>query len=322
MNKPKILVVDDREENLIAMKRLLETVDAQILTAASGNDALALVLEHAFALILLDVQMPDMDGFETAEMIRLSEDTAHIPIIFVTAISKEQRHVFKGYESGAVDYMFKPVEGRILLGKVEVFLVLYRQRQELQELVGELRQSKEVIKKQNEILARVALHDELTGLFNRRHLNTMLEQEFYRCKRYGNDLAVMMLDLDHFKSVNDTHGHGFGDLVLKEFAQRMQKMSRPTDLLFRFGGEEFIILLPQTDHKGAIQAGEHIRSACAGQEFCLDGTCISVTTSIGVASFHQNKPEEAADLVHFADQALYQAKHAGRNAVISFSNTE
>ncbi|MCK5680609.1 response regulator, partial [bacterium] len=220
MKNPEILVVDDRTENILAMKRLMADLDAEIHTATSGNEALGMVLKYDFALILLDVQMPDMDGFETAEMIRLSDDTAHIPIIFITAINKEEKHVFKGYQSGAVDYLFKPVEAEILLSKVSVFLSLYNQKQELQHLVHELTKSKKLIEEQNEILTRLSIHDELTGLFNRRHLNTMMEQEFYRCKRYGNNMAVLMLDLDHFKNVNDTHGHKFGDFVLETFSKR------------------------------------------------------------------------------------------------------
>ncbi len=321
MNKPEILIVDDRAENLLAMERLLEDVDAEIYTASSGNDALSLVLDHDFALILLDVQMPDMDGFETAEMIRLSDEKAHIPIIFVTAISKEQQHVFKGYESGAVDYIFKPVEGKILLSKAAFFLTLYRQKQELQHLVEELKQSKELINKQNETLSHLALHDDLTGLYNRRHFNTMLKQEFYRSERYGSDLAILMVDLDHFKKVNDTKGHDFGDFVLKEFARRMKETSRPTDLIFRFGGEEFIILLPQTDLAGGIQAGEKIRKSCEKEMYRNGPLELLVTTSIGAAAFRSNKPKETGQLIQMVDKALYQAKDGGRNRVVSYEES-
>lgn len=321
MKKPEILVVDDRAENLLAMERLLEDLDAEIYSATSGNDALALVLDHDFALILLDVQMPDMDGFETAEMIRLSDETAHIPIIFVTAISKERQHVFKGYESGAVDYIFKPVEAKILLSKVIIFLDLYRQKQQLHDLVEELKQSKEHIKKQNDTLTHLSMHDDLTQLYNRRHFNTMLEQEFYRSKRYGNDLAVLMLDLDHFKNVNDSQGHDFGDFVLQEFARRMKKISRPTDLIFRIGGEEFLILLPQTDLAGGLVAGEQIRKKCESEMYRKGSVAMSVTTSVGAAAFHKNKPKESAQLLRMVDKALYQAKDGGRNRVVGYSES-
>lgn len=319
MQKPEILVVDDRPENVIAMQRLLRDLDATICTASSGNEALEMVLDHDFALILLDVQMPDMDGFETAEMLRLYDKTSHVPIIFVTAINKDKRHIFKGYESGAVDYIFKPVDGVILLSKIAIFLTLYNQKMELRQLVEELRESKELIEKQNEKLTLLAFNDELTGLYNRRHLNTVLKQEFSRCKRYGSDLTVLMLDLDHFKKVNDAHGHDFGDFVLKEFARRMTKISRPTDLIFRTGGEEFLILLPQTNMEGGIQAGEQIRKSCQDEMYVEGTVSISLTTSIGVAAIGDNIPEKPDNLVTMADKALYQAKDAGRNRVVGYT---
>ncbi len=316
MNRPEILVVDNKPENLLVMKRLMEDLEADIHTASSGNEALRVALEHDFALILLDVQMPDMDGFETAEMIRLADDTARTSIIFITAINREQQHVLKGYQSGAVDYIFKPVESEILLSKVSVFLNLYKQKQELKQMVHELEESKQLIEKQNEILTRLSLHDDLTGLYNRRHLNTMLKQEFNRSIRYGSDLALLILDLDHFKKVNDIHGHKFGDFVLETFARRILEVSRSTDHIFRFGGEEFIILLTQTDIEGGILAGEKIRKRCQSEFYTKGPTSLQVTTSIGVASF-QNSHEDPNDMIATADKALYLAKRKGRNRVIA-----
>lgn len=136
---PKILVVDDRPENLFAMEKVLKHLDAEVLTAHSGQEALALILRHEFALILLDVQMPVMDGFETATLIRDHDKTKQIPIIFVTAISKERQHVFKGYEAGAVDYLFKPIEPEILISKAKVFCELQRQKEIIQKQVDEIK---------------------------------------------------------------------------------------------------------------------------------------------------------------------------------------
>ncbi|MCU7850182.1 MAG: response regulator [Candidatus Thiodiazotropha sp. (ex Lucinoma kastoroae)] len=194
---PKILIVDDRPENLLAMTRLLAKSEAELYTAASGNEALALIIDPDFALILLDVQMPEMDGFETAEIMRSSDYAKTVQIIFVTAISKEQQHIFQGYDSGAVDYMFKPVEPKILRSKVAVFLQLDRQKKDLE-------MAREELTRQKIAIEDMAIHDELTGLYNRRHLNKLLQQEFARCNRYGADLSCMMIDLDHFKQVNDT----------------------------------------------------------------------------------------------------------------------
>lgn len=143
MNKQNILVVDDHRENLIAMEALLDGEGRQLIMAGSGNEALALALKHDFALILLDVQMPEMDGFEVAQLMRQNRKTRHIPIIFVTAISKEQKYVFQGYRNGAVDYLFKPVDERILDAKVNVFLELDRQRRKLQQAVVQMKRLKD-----------------------------------------------------------------------------------------------------------------------------------------------------------------------------------
>lgn len=148
IEKVNILIVDDRPENLMALEKLLKRPDLNIIKATSGNEALALVLEHSFALVLLDVQMPDMDGFETAELMRSNDDTKRIPIIFVTAISKEQKYVFKGYDAGAVDYLFKPLEPDILKSKVNVFLELHKQKMVLEKMNEELRKANKTIREQ------------------------------------------------------------------------------------------------------------------------------------------------------------------------------
>jgi PAS domain S-box-containing protein len=149
-----VLVVDDREENLMAMEAVLADLDVNTITAGSGLEALGLVLKHDFALILLDVQMPEMDGFETAELLRSRQKTQRIPIIFVTAISKEERHVFKGYEAGAVDYLFKPIDPVVLKSKVRVFTDLHRQRQELEATSRELEQTVALLQVSDEELRK------------------------------------------------------------------------------------------------------------------------------------------------------------------------
>ncbi|MEA3547968.1 MAG: diguanylate cyclase [Thermodesulfobacteriota bacterium] len=318
--RPDILVVDDRPANLLAMTRLLADIDATVHTASSGNEALGLTLEHDFALVLLDVQMPDMDGFETAELMRSNQETSHVPIIFVTAVSMEQSHVFKGYRTGAVDYLLKPIVPEILLTKMMVFLDLYRQKQELRETVRKLRESQKTIEMQNVVLKRLTIQDDLTGAYNRRHLNKMLTHEFYRCRRYEGDLSCIMLDLDHFKNVNDAHGHQFGDFVLKEVARRITCSSRTSDLVFRFGGEEFVVLMPQTDIFGTMQAAEKIRLGCAAEKFQNGSTAVDVTISIGASSFRAHQPAKPDDLISMADKALYEAKKSGRNQVVAFDS--
>ncbi len=318
-----ILVVDDKPENLLAMEALLEAPDVNIVKATSGNEALGLMLEHDFALVLLDVQMPEMDGFEIAELMRGSERTKHIPIIFVTAISKREKHIFKGYEKGAVDYLFKPVNQFMLKSKVNTFLQLHKQKksleataQALKVTITELEESKRTIEDQNRILNELSIHDGLTGLYNHRHMVEILENEFNRARRYGSDLSCLLIDLDHFKEVNDRLGHPFGDFVLRELSERLKCHLRGSDSCFRYGGEEFLILLPQTDIAGAQTLAEKIREHCDTESYTDGVHSRRVTVSIGVASIKKQMVTNPEELIGHADKALYRAKAEGRNRVI------
>jgi two-component system cell cycle response regulator len=529
--KVKILLVDDRPANLLALEGQLAGPDVEIVTAEGGDEALGLMLAHEFALVLLDVQMPGMDGFETARLMKQAERTKYIPIIFVTAISKERQHVFKGYEAGAVDYLFKPLDPDILKSKVAVFLDLYKQKQALKAanlrileqqesvieeerlkvllqmagatshelnqplmaLLGSIeimrldkqipeplskhidridaagRRITQVVKKMSTIrqvepkpypgggaiinldqtirilyvedsdedyqrfksylaaldntqlsraasianamsileteafdlifvdyllpggtgldflhwlekerldipvisvtghgdevvatnmikagaydylpkaaidqnilsrsifkalekyklkkeiaqanakMARMATRDPLTGLCNRHTMNDLLEKEFSRARRYGTDLACLLMDLDCFKEVNDTYGHHFGDHVLKQFGRMLMNNLRDTDSSFRYGGEEFLVLLPNTGLNEARQAAEKIRSACESETYDDREHAAAVTVSIGVATVSDADPASARDLLTLADKALYRAKSEGRNRVV------
>jgi len=307
-NKANILIVDDRKENLFALEALLEAPGLNIEKATSGNEALGLVLEHDFAVVLLDVQMPEMDGFEVAELMRKSEKTKYIPIIFMTAISKEDKYIFKGYETGAVDYLFKPVDPIILKTKINVFLELNRHRRELEK-------SKQQIEKQNEQLKELAIRDGLTGLYNHRYFQEILNREFALAKRNKTDISCFMIDLDYFKDINDTYGHAFGDFVLRHFSRLLERGIRETDILARYGGEEFVLLLPHTGLEGARVLGEKFRQKAEAYVYEENGCSQRVTASIGIASYAAHLPPRSTDLVIFADRALYRAKAEGRNQV-------
>jgi len=306
--KTDILLVDDKEENLLALQAILEAPGLNIFTALSGNTALGLMLEHDFAVVILDVRMPGMDGFEVAELMRKSEKTKFIPIIFVTAFSKDEGYIFKGYETGAVDYLFKPLDPVILKSKVNIFLELDRNKKELE-------QSKRKIEKQNERLKELSITDGLTGLYNHRHFQDMLKREFALVRRNSADLSFFMIDLDYFKDVNDTFGHTFGDFVLQRFAQLLKDAVRETDILARYGGEEFALLLPHTGLEGAMVLAEKFRKKAEEFVYENEGHSKRVTASVGVASYRTHHPATASDLVNFADQALYRAKAEGRNQV-------
>jgi two-component system, cell cycle response regulator len=541
----KILVVDDKPENLLAIEAVLERPGLIIITATSGNEALGLVLEHNFALILLDVQMPGMDGFEVAELMRGSEKTRHIPIIFVTAINKEKSHVFTGYAKGAVDYLFKPIDPLILRSKVNIFIELFQQRKTLQannaklnRMVAKLEavnlkireQQKSVIEEERlkvllqmagatahelnqplmvmmgniqlmemdgnipenladriqkistaanrmadivkkiqtlrhdqpkayaggktilnldqrisilsiedkdedfnrisnalkghdqlalthvktleagmarlkkggfdlvfldymlsdgnglefletvtregieipvvvitgqgdeliasriiqagasdylpkskmsskallriisnslekaglkremriaqEKLAEMSVRDELTGMFNRRYFKEALEREISGAQRYGHTLAMCMIDLDHFKAVNDSRGHLCGDRVLQEFSHLLDESIRKYDVACRYGGEEFAVILPDADLDKAIALCERFRERVKAHLFTYDDDTLHITTSVGVTACVADENTVGEHLVNLADKALYQAKEQGRDRVV------
>ena len=538
-----ILIVDDKPANLLALRKLLGRPGLNIVEATGGNDALSLILEYDFALILLDVQMPDMDGFETAELIRGNEETKHIPIIFVTAISKEQKYIFKGYDKGAVDYLFKPLDPDILKSKVNIFLELYKQKEDLKKANTELNKANERILEQQEGLieeerlkvllqmlganaqklnqplaflldnvellekhsdnreksvecisrikesgrkisdiankirtinysepipsydgsssvvnfnreinilvvddsgdvfegikaflgdqdlvnmsraanmkealtmlgqgqfdmifldhllndgtsidflreaekegietpvivisgqgdemlvsqviqlgayeylpknrinlesvsrvinntlerarlrndvkkaqakmAEMSTVDELTKLHNRRYFIEALEGEFERASRYEIEMALIMVDLDHFKKINDTYGHPSGDMVLSKIGGILKKHVRRNDIACRYGGEEFAVILSNVSRENIYAAYDRFREMVSEHLFEYESNQFHITVSIGIA--FSNNAESANDLLSQADQALYQAKDTGRNKTVTYMDKE
>lgn len=533
----QILIVDDNPANLVAFETTMKCPDVEIIKALSGEEALSCLLKYDIAVILLDILMPGMDGFETAELIRGNADTKEIPIIFITAAGESRQTVFKGYESGAVDLLFKPVDAIVLKSKINVFINLYHQRktieaqkekiisqhralveeerlkvvlqmagatahelnQPLMVLLGNLellemdnfdpesvkhlaprikksaQRLSDTVKKiqtiesykprrhdictdiiylnnetrllhvaadadthkivkgmltndtnmtvfqartiasalQNlkdqpfdmilldfylpdgtgpelikmihhrhialpvicitglgseeiatevlrggaddyltkknltkdklikaikkslekfrlkadlnramEKMAAMSTYDALTGLYNRRYMNEVLDQEFSRATRYGLDLSCILFDIDFFKQVNDHFGHACGDFVLKEFSSRICRNKRESDYVFRYGGEEFLLLLPQTSAEGARRSGENILRCCRNHNYEYDDHSFKVTVSLGVADLSSCRPESANELVASADKALYQAKAAGRNCLRLFERAK
>lgn len=327
MTKLNILVVDDRVENLYTMKQLLESeeLDINVVTADSGLEALEQTLNMDFALILLDVQMPEMNGYETAELLRGSKKTKLIPIIFVTANSREENNIFQGYESGAVDYLFKPLNSTVLLSKVRVFIELGLQKitleektEELDQKVKELETLKNELEKKNITLEQLTMEDGLTALGNRRCFDMTLVAEWQRGLRFKQPLSLVMIDIDHFKPYNDTYGHQEGDICLKRVASALRStLKRQCDVVARYGGEEFIAVLPDTASEGAHQVGERMRQAVDLLDITHSSsqTLDHVTVSLGVATVIPVAGSLPEFLVKAVDKALYEAKGTGRNKV-------
>jgi diguanylate cyclase (GGDEF)-like protein/PAS domain S-box-containing protein len=423
---PVVLMVDDRPENIDSLQAVLDDVQATLMKATSGEQALELLLEHDISLVLLDVQMPRMDGYEVARLMRGNRKTRSVPIIFITAIMRDEQAVMRGYESGAIDYIAKPVDPAILRSKVSLFLELDRNRRRLQEAYGRLDHAKayfesilnaagegvlgfarggkinfanpaalrmlgytagELVGKDARVLQsrdmladgrgerlsllrysesgveyrmdddafarrdgsslpvsyccspvagqiegsvlvfqditmrkqledklrQQAITDHLTGLNNRNGFKEAFHVGLERAKRSGKSIALMFVDLDNFKRINDTLGHDIGDQLLQAVATRLKESVRPYDIVSRIGGDEFTIVLDELDDVADASAvADKILTTLRRPFQLADGMQLAIGASIGISSY----PDCGGDtetLMQAADVAMYQAKGSGRN---------
>lgn len=293
-----ILIVDDQPANIHALASLLKK-DYRILTATHGEKAWDLATrDNPPDLILLDILMPGMDGYELCRRLKNHEATKTIPIIFVTALGEERDEAY-GLDLGAVDYITKPFSPAIVRARVRNHIQL---------------------KLKTDMLEQVAMQDGLTQIPNRRSFDQRLKEEWGRLSRNGQSLALLMIDIDHFKAYNDHYGHGAGDECLRRVAHALHRVPhRPMDLVARYGGEEFAALLPETDTQGALHVAQRMLSEvqALGIEHAYSEVAPQVTISIGAAVHSPAHPKHSAEhLKHAADQALYRAKAGGRNRVV------
>lgn len=327
--RPKILVVDDTHANLVAMRRLLADCGAELLEASSGNQALTMCLDHEFALILLDVNMPDMDGFEVASLLGESGQLHETPIIFVTAAYADDINRLKGYRFGAVDYIAKPVNDAILQSKVRVFLELYEARAQLRATLTELsernRQLGIEMAERERVEAQIrhqATHDMLTGLPNRVLFHDRLLTAMQRAPRHGVAFALVLLDIDGFKGINDNHGHPAGDALLRAIAGRLHTALRANDTVARLGGDEFALILEEVaDAQALLHRCQELGGELAAP-YPLEGRrgpfLAQVSASQGIALWSGDTRSDE-DLIQAADRALYKAKEDGKNRCVMAS---
>jgi diguanylate cyclase (GGDEF)-like protein len=310
----RILIVDDHEDNVELLRARLESWGYQSDSAADGDEALRKVHEAPPDLILLDVMMPKIDGMEVARRIKGNAELPFIPIIMQTALDGTE-HKVEGLEAGADDYITKPIDFPELQARVKSMLRIKRLQEELEERERQLLEA-------NARLRYMSQTDVLTGLDNRRHLEERLDEMFEHARRLNEPLACVMCDLDHFKSVNDTHGHQAGDLVLKQFARILKKEAREIDRVGRYGGEEFMLLLPGTVLDSAVRFAERVRKQVEARTFTVDDASIQRTASFGVAAWPHPRIANCDALVRAADDALYVAKESGRNRAVRFDGEE
>jgi len=291
--KGRVLIVDDEKINCSVLISLLDGYSTII--ALNGEQAMQRALSNQPPdLILLDVIMPDLDGYEVCRRLKENERTKNIPIIFITVKSTEAEET-KGLNLGAVDYISKPFSPAIVLARVSNHMELKRQR---------------------DLLEHLHITDPLTGIANRRRFDLTLEHEWKRAIRMQGFLAIIMIDIDYFKQFNDTYGHGAGDECLKKVAQALDKVcEREIDLVARYGGEEFVAVLPGTDLDGAMTVAKMMKDCIIALEIPHGGNSIGacISISLGVSSNSNQTLEAPQTLLKQADDALYKAKRNGRN---------
>jgi diguanylate cyclase (GGDEF)-like protein len=279
-----------------------------VLEAADGLDALALLAREAADLIITDVQMPRLDGFKFLSAIRDNPLLREVPVIMLSSRGEAVDKV-RGLSIGANDYVAKPFESAELQARVSVMLRMQELREELQRKAAALDQA-------NRELERLAHEDDLTGLPNRRLFFTRFEKEFARSRRMKKPLGLLMIDIDHFKSFNDRHGHLAGDLALRAAGAALLAGIRAYDCAARYGGEEFVTLLPETDAAEAFVVAERVRGLMAAMRLELPGrdtAALGLTVSIGIASWPEVPAERVEDILAAADRALYRSKSLGRD---------
>jgi two-component system cell cycle response regulator len=312
--KRRILVVDDHEDNVEVLRARLEVRGYDVRGANSGQEALDTVNEWIPDLILLDVMMPDMDGLEVVRRLKADRNLPFIPVIMQTALDSTERMV-AGLEAGADDYVTKPINFAELEARVRSLLRIKKLQQALSEREKEL-------SLMNDKLLHISLTDGLTGVDNRRALEQRLHEMFEHSLRLHEPIACVMCDIDHFKKVNDTYGHAAGDEVLKQFAEILSDEAREIDRVGRYGGEEFLLLLPGTVLDSAVTFAERLRQRVDNHTFSFEGGTLTRTMSCGVAAWPHPRVAGREEMLKAADDALYVAKELGRNRVVRFDSTE
>jgi len=291
-----VLLVDDEDVNIYALKIILESRGYRCLAATNGAEALRIASEALPDTILLDIHMPVMDGYEVCRRLKEDPRTQPIPVLFLTARHRDRNEIIRGLDLGANDYVTKPFNADELIARVGVMIR---------------------VRTAEDRIRHASNTDDLTGLYNRRYMQQRLEEEMHRASRYSLRLTCILLDVDHFKKINDTYGHAAGDFVLKEIAGIMKQHVRRSDLAIRYGGEEFMLILFENEKKGALKVAERLRADVESHVFNWNGEPLRVTVSSGVSVFPDTGITMPDELIARADTALYNAKSSGRNMVVS-----
>jgi two-component system cell cycle response regulator len=300
-NPNRVLVIDDSDSIHKLVVARLRPEGLEVISELDGELGIERAVADQPDLILLDIGLPNVDGFEVCRRLKEHPATRNIPIIFLTGTTDTESKV-RGLDLGAVDYVTKPFDQVELRARVRAALRT---------------------KRLQDILEQQSFLDGLTGLWNRSYLDRRLESELNVARRYGRPLSLVLVDVDHFKRVNDSYGHLFGDVVLQGIAEGLRAYARRSDIVARYGGEEFAVLLTDTNLRSAMYVSERLRSSCESRHFEARTEVVSVTASFGVVCSEELGAElTPEELIRAADVALYASKDAGRNCVHLYRHGE
>src|SRR5882672_9554419 len=305
----RVLIVDDDQDSVDLLSRWLAMEGYEVLSAANGAEALQRIGADRPDLILLDLMIPPPDGLAVIRAVKKDRAMSTIPLVVMT-VKRDVKTKVEALRNGADDYIVKPFHFDELDAVVRASL-------KKRYLYTSLERANRMLREANEKLLKLSVTDDRTNLLNDRYLKRRLAEEFKRAQRYGASLSAMMLDLDHFKQINDKYGHDCGDQVLRDFGKLLVENAREIDIVGRFGGEEFLIVLPNTDGIRAAIVAERVRKAAEENVYKYKEFLVRITVSAGIASFPANaQVHDETEFLKAADQALYRAKQASRNRVI------
>lgn len=308
-----VMIIDDNPENLKYLASIVKKSGYEYVMSLNGKQAFEFLKSEKPDIILLDIMMPEMDGYEICQKLKSDENTKDIPVIFVTA-KTEIDEIVKGFEVGGVDYVTKPFNSIILESRIRTHIELKRSKDKLKKYIAKLEETNTILEEEKERSDYLANRDYLTGIFNRRYMVERMKEEHARFLRYKEIFAIGIFDIDNFKNINDTYGHECGDFILVSLTKSISESIRKIDCFARWGGEEFIVMLPKTDLTGATVLFEKIREKVENTTYIYNDFNLNITFTCGIAEI--SNEETIDNCIVRADKALYKGKISGKNQIV------